>query len=145
MSKAVPAGGGRFWKVCLLTAGVCSGSMALYHYWLPFQYGWVKDIKPSAPNVAWGALMVNACFSTLLLFGAALTVQSAYRWSKRDELTTTCVAGMGLFWLFNATYQLMVPMPLPARLAFLRWVLVGFAAFVALLHGAALTASRKGS
>jgi hypothetical protein len=53
--------------------------MAIYNYFLPNQYRWTDDIKPGGQNVAWGALMVNACFSTLLLLGGILMLQIAHR------------------------------------------------------------------
>ena len=99
------------WKSCLLTAGVASGAMALYHFALPYQFGWASDIKPNAPNVAWGALMVNFCFSVLLLLGSFLLTFCSSRWKQRDELAMAVVCSMALFWTLNLLYQLAFPCP----------------------------------
>ena len=133
----------RLWKTCLLVAGMCSASMALYHYWLPYQWDWPSDLRRISPAVGWGSLMVNFCFSTLLLWGGVMTLLAAMRWRKRDAMTTATVAGMGVFWLMNAAYQAAIPMPLPPRLHVLGWVLLGFAVIVMALHGVALWAGGK--
>lgn len=132
------------WKGSLLTAGIGSAAMAFYHLWMPVQWGWPEKLRAAPPAIAWGAVMINACFSVLLLIGAVLTICCALRWSKRDALTWFCVAGMGAFWVFNAAYQVVSPMPLPERLRFLGWTLLAFAVAMTLLYGAALTAARSG-
>jgi len=49
---------------------------------------------------------------------------------------------MAGFWLFNAAYQVLAPMPLPPRLAGLRWGFLGFAVGAFLLYCIALRRSR---
>jgi len=131
------------WKASLLTAGIGSAAMAAYHLWMPEQWGWSEKLRATPPAIAWGAVMINACFSVMLLFGAIVRVCCAWRWSKRDALTWACVAGMGAFWVFNAAYQFVSPMPLPDRLLFIGWILSGFAVAMAVLYGAALIAARS--
>jgi hypothetical protein len=129
------------WKASLLTAGISSAAMALYHLWMPAQFGWPEKLRAAPPAIAWGAVMINACFSILLLINAGLTVFCALRWSKRDALTWSCVAGIGGFWAFNAAYQVVSPMPLPERLRLLGWILMAFAVVTTCLYGVALTAA----
>ena len=89
-------------------------------------------------TIAWGTFMLNFCFSVLLLWGAVMTILASFRWAKRDGLTRCSVWGMGLFWVVNASYHVLFPMPLPAPLQVLGWSLFGFAAIVALLYGMAI-------
>jgi len=130
------------WKAGLLGAGIGSAAMAVYHLWMPVQWGWAEKLRAAPPAIAWGAVMINACFSILLLVGAALTTLCAFRWARRDTLTWCCVGGMATFWVFNAAYQTVSPMPLPDRLRFIGWILSAFAVAMVLLYGAALAAGR---
>lgn len=129
------------WKASLLTAGICSASMALYHFWLPYQWDWTGKLRSAPPAIAWGAPMINFCFSALLVWGAAMTILAAFRWTRQDALTRCAVWGMGVFWILNAGYQALVPMPLPERFRAIGWFLLGFAVLVALLHALAIAVS----
>jgi hypothetical protein len=115
--------------------------MALYHFWLPTIYRWSDDLV-KAPMIGWALASINAFFSFLLLAGGLLTIVIALDSRPRDRASTGVLVGMTAFWLFNAGYQVFLPMPLPARLAGLHWVLLGFAGMVALLYMTALRGSR---
>lgn len=128
------------WKTSLLAAGVCSASMAVYHFSMPHQWAWASKLQATPPAIAWGAFMINFCFSVLLVWGAVMTILAAFRWEKQDAVTRCAVWGMGVFWVLNAGYQAVFPMPLPANLRAIGWFLLGFAVFVALLHATAIAA-----
>jgi len=129
------------WKASLLAAGTCSAGMAVYHFWMPYQFDWAGKLAATPPAIAWGAIMINFCFSVLLVWGAVMTVLAAFRWAKRDALTRCAVWGMGIFWVLNAGYQVLFPMPLPENLRAVRWFLLGFAVLVAFLHTVAIAVS----
>lgn len=129
------------WKVCLLAAGGCSAAMAVYHFWMPYQWDWTSKLRATPPAIAWGAWMINFCFSVLLVWGAAMTILAAFRWAKQDGLTRCAVWGMGTFWVLNAAYQALFPMPLPEDFRAVGWFLLGFAVVVACLYAVALAVS----
>ena len=52
---------------------------------------------------------------------------------------------MAGYWLFNAAYQVLSPMPMPARLAGLKWAFLGFGLSLALLYLGALAGRRPSS
>jgi membrane-associated phospholipid phosphatase len=115
--------------------------MAIYHFWMPYQFHWTDKLQATPPAIAWGAIMINFCFSVLLVWGAAMTVLAAFRWAKRDALTRCAVWGMGTFWVLNAGYQALFPMPLPENLRVVGWFLLGFAVLVAFLYTVAIAVS----
>ena len=121
----------------LAAAGVLTAGMALYHFGLPFLWGWGKALTPW-PMLHWALFMLNASFSYLLLAGGAATVALAFRRDARDRTGRWVLFAIGGYWVFNLLYQLVSPMPMPPRLAALRWGLFGFAAAMAWLYGAAV-------
>lgn len=121
----------------LALAGLFTAGMALYHFCLPFIWGW-GDALQHEPMLRWALFMLNASFSYLLLAGGTITVALAFGTGARDRAGRWLLMAMCGYWLFNAVYQIAAPMPMPARLASLRWGLFGFAAAVALLYVAAL-------
>ncbi len=121
----------------LLAAGILTAGMGLYHFWLPAQFGWSETLSHDR-MLLWALLSINTFFSYLLLGGGVLTVAIAVRPGPRDPVSGWFAATMTGFWLLNATYQLFLPMPLPPRLAVLRWVLLAFALVVLILYARAL-------
>jgi len=126
------------WKACLLAAGICSAAMAVYHFWMPYQFDWTSKLRATPPAIAWGSFMINFCFSVLLVWAAAMTILAAFRWTKQDAVTLCTVWGMGVFWVLNAGYQALFPMPLPENLRAVGWFLLGFAVLVAFLYAVAI-------
>jgi hypothetical protein len=128
----------------LVAAGILTAGMGVYHFFLPAQFGW-GDALAHDRMLHWALFSINTFFSYLLLAGGALTIAIARRPGPRDRAGGWLLYAMLGFWLLNAAYQLLSPMPLPARLAILRWVLVGFAVLVVVLYATGLTASRRSS
>jgi hypothetical protein len=129
------------WKTSLLAAGICSAAMAGYHFWMPLQFRWAEKMRATPPAIAWGAHMINFCFSVLLVWGALMTVLAALRWTRQDAVTRGVAWGMGGFWVLNAAYQALIPMPLPEPMRAVGWFLLGFAVVVSLLYAVAIAAS----
>lgn len=129
------------WKASLLAAGICTAAMAVYHFWMPYQWDWTSKLRATPPAIAWGAFMINFCFSVFLVWGAAMTILAAFRWTKQDAVTRCAVWGMGVFWVLNAGYQTLFPMPLPEHLRAVGWLLLGFAVLVAFLYTVAIVVS----
>src|SRR5258706_3415265 len=109
----------------LLAAGILTASMGLYHFWLPAQFGWGEDLAKDR-MLQWALLSINAFFSYLLLAGGVTTIAIAVRRRLRDPAETWMLTAMTGFWVLNAAYQVFLPMPLPPRLAGLRWALLSF-------------------
>lgn len=127
--------------IALAAAGLLTCGMALYHFWLPFAFHWADGLTHE-PMLRWALFMLNASFSYLLLVGGAMTLAIALQRGAAERTDRWVLMGMGGYWLFNSVYQVLAPMPLPPRLAMLKWVLGGFAATVVLLYLGALARSR---
>jgi len=125
----------------LLAGGILTSGMAIYHFWLPFQFGWPEDLA-RAPMLGWGLLMINASFSFLLLAFGLISLAIALRIVPREGAGTWVIGAVAAYWVFNAAYQLVAPMPMPARLASLKWALAAFALVVAFLYSRALRPPR---
>lgn len=126
-----------------LSAGLGSIAMAGYHVPLPAKLHWRESIGD--PTVGWGIEMLNFAVSELMLIGGILTVWAAYRIGTDSRLARTVVSITGCYWLGNGIFQFLHPMPLPEFLAFIRWVLIGFALFMASLHLLAVALAGRGS
>ena len=111
--------------------------MALYHFWLPYAFHW-GDVLTHVPMVRWGLYIINASFSYLLLAGGLLSVVIAFRPELKPRVGRLVLVAMASYWVFNATYQVVLPMPMPRSLAGLRWAFLGFGLGVALLYLGAL-------
>jgi hypothetical protein len=125
-------------EAVLWVAAGGSLAMALYHFFLPSLWGWTSYLERVPVTVSWGVLSINAFFSTLLLLLAALTVAVAVDRQPPGAPSFAILAAAAVFWAVNAAYQLAIPMPLPAAMAALRWVLLGFAGAMLALYVAAL-------
>ena len=121
----------------LALAGSLSAAMALYHFWLPYAFHW-GDVLTSVPMVRWGLFIINASFSLLLLAGSVMSTAIAWRPELKEGAGRWVILAMAGYWLFNAAYQVVVPMPMPARLASLKWAFLGFGLSLALLYLGAL-------
>lgn len=122
-------------------AGTLTCGMALYHFFLPTIFHWGDALGRTA-MLRWALFMLNASFSFLLLAGGALSLVVAFDRGPRGRAATGVVIAMTGYWLFNAVYQVIVPMPLPAAMAGLKWAFGGFAVAVALLYAAGLVTRR---
>jgi hypothetical protein len=114
-------------KVLLLTAGLASAGMAVFHFYLPSVFQWSRFMTTVPASIVWGMYAINAFFSFFLLLGSIATIRAALS-PARDKAV---VWGMAAFWVFNAAYQ--VIWPFPARrvwwgtMAFAVWMVASYA------------------
>ena len=113
-------------SVLLWLAAIGGIGIGGYHFFLPIQFRWLDDIHPAHGMVAWGLLMVNACFSTLLILGS-LMLAFAARSDAKDPMARVVVAGMAIFWAMNTIYQFVAPMPVPKAMVLVSHSLQFFA------------------
>ena len=112
--------------------------------WLPYAFHW-GEVLTRAPVLRWGLFIINASFSFLLLAGGVMSLAVALRPGPRERAARWVLVAMAGYWLFNAAYQVVFPMPLPPRLAGLHWGFLGFGVAVALLYLATLSDRRPAS
>jgi len=72
--------------------------------------------------------------SFLMLAGGVLTLSALAQLRAGHQPDRGIVAAMATFWLVNAAYQIVIPIPLPTYLGALRFVLFGYAIVVAAAH-----------
>lgn len=125
----------------LALAGALTSVMALYHFWLPYAFHW-GDVLTHVPMVRWGLFILNASFSLLLLAGGMMSLAIAWRSELKSGAGRWVIVAMAGYWLFNATYQIVDPMPMPRALGALKWAFLGFGLAVALLYMGALAERR---
>ena len=128
-------------EIGLAVAGVLTCGMALYHFWLPYAFHW-GDALTRVPMVRWGLFIINASFSLLLLAGGVMSTAIAWRPELKAGPGRWVIVAMAGYWLFNAAYQVAVPMPMPGALAALKWAFLGFGLALALLYLGALAGRR---
>jgi len=121
-------------KPLLLTAGVASSGMALFHFVLPTVFQWSGPLEALPASIRWGVYSINAFFSTLLLLGGIATIRVA-RSPRPDRMI---VWDMAIFWIVNAGYQLIWPFPLQA----VGWGTLAFASLMVAFYLSALRLSR---
>lgn len=107
---------------CLQTMG-----MAIYHFFLPFQFQWTKFLPEGLPTINWALIGLNNYFSFNLLVVSFFLFYHLK--TKSDKIHTIKVLSMITicFWCFSAIYQIIKPMPLPIHLDWLGLVLPGIA------------------
>jgi hypothetical protein len=128
--------------VALGIAAASSGAMAGYHFALPFIWGWGRHVGDIPATIRWGLFAINVFFSFLLLAGGVLTGVAARKLSRGAPPDHGAVIAMAGFWSLNLLYQIIIPMPLPARLWPLQVVLPGYAALTLLAYLIGLRALR---
>lgn len=84
--------------------------------------------------IRWGLFAINVFFSFLLLAGGVLTGVAARQLSRGARPDRGVLFAMAGFWSLNLLYQIIIPMPLPARLWPLHVVLPGYAALTLLAY-----------
>jgi hypothetical protein len=137
----------------LLVGGGMSVAMALYHFFLPFQFHWAKFVEQIPAQIRWSVFALNFFFSDLLLVIGLIVLATA--WNLRPSqsvnlgqpveprqpvrlvqpLALVAVGGAASFWLVNFGYLMVFPFPVPASLYAVKWGLPSFAAASFLLHG----------
>lgn len=117
-------------KTFLVIAGSSTSAMALFHFVLPHVFGWERFVNNIPSPIRWALFSTNVFFSALLLWGGVITIITAFN-DRGSTLLSYCVFfGMGVFWVVNASYQIIYPFPQ----VIMRWVLLGFSISVALLY-----------
>jgi hypothetical protein len=125
----------------LAAAASLSSLMGAYHFFLPWQFRWGLFLRKVPQPIPWALFSINFFFSFLLLAGGVLTFRALAAWHRSSACDRGILVAMASFWLVNALYQILVPMPLPAQLWPLHLVLLGFALVALLAYvSAALTA-----
>lgn len=117
-------------KSCLLIGGIASCAMAAFHFVLPHVFGWARFVDDIPPPIRWGLFSINVFFSSLLLWGGLITIITTLKEEDSSLISCFIFSGMGIFWIVNASYQVLYPFPV----AIMRWVLLGFGISVALLY-----------
>ena len=119
--------------------------MALYHFALPYQFGWGKYLANESPTINWSLYSLNNYFSfNLLVLSVFLTYFLFKRIDSIQTIKTLSIIIL-LFWLFSFIYQLIEPMPLPHRLEWLSIVLPGLALFNAMIFAVPLRSLQSGN
>jgi hypothetical protein len=123
-------------------AAASSCTMASYHFALPFVWHWSRFVAHIPATIRWGIFSINAFFSFLLLAGGVLTGVAARALSRNASPDRGVLIAMAGFWSLNMLYQIIIPMPLPAKLWPLHVVLPGYAALTLLAYIIGLRALR---
>ncbi|MCZ6834538.1 MAG: hypothetical protein O7G85_02075 [Planctomycetota bacterium] len=110
-------------------------AMAVYHFFLPMQFGWAEYVPESAPTIGWALFALNAYFSFNLLVMGGFFAYFVFTKPKGNKRVLTFAMMVLLFWLFSFAYQLIRPMPLPENLNWLSYLLPGLALANAMIIG----------
>jgi hypothetical protein len=128
----------RVTAIALAVGASSSWAMGVYHFLLPRLFDWDARATGMAPTIRWGMHSINFFFSFLLLAGGALTFVALRALRRGASPDRGILVVMICFWSLNTLYQILIPMPLPARLAALRLGLIGYAIVTVLAYAVAL-------
>lgn len=85
----------------LLVGGLSSCSMAIYHFVLPFAFGWGPFLDRLPPAIRWGSYSINFFMSYLMLAGGVLTLRAWRHIRAGRSPDRRIVAAMASFWVVN--------------------------------------------
>jgi|HubBroStandDraft_6_1064221.scaffolds.fasta_scaffold803512_1 hypothetical protein len=125
----------RFARNMLLLGGGMSVAMALYHFFLPFQFHWAKFVDEIPAVIRWSLFALNFFFSDLLLVMGLLVLATGWTHPRDQPLALLIVGGAASFWLVNFAYLMIFPFPMPPSMYGVKLGLQSFAAASFLLHG----------
>lgn len=131
----------RLWSWSLSIAGFTGGSMALYHFVLPYHMGWRDGLVGTPDSIVWAVFALNFSWSLLVLLAEVLVLYAAKVGSSAGTFARRTVFTVGLFWAIHGAYTWLNPLPLPSSLLWLRYVLGAFPVVVVLLHWLPLVVS----
>lgn len=131
----------RLWVVPLMIAGVLQGGMALAHFALQYEWSLLGDFGTLPLQLGWALFALNFSWGLLLLAISGLVIYAAVG-PVGDTFVRGFIFSIGLFWLLHGVYVVSVPMPLPARLQWIRLPLVAFPALIVGLHWTPLWVTR---
>ena len=101
--------------------------IAVYHFFIPFQFSWDDFLSEGAPTINWSLYALNNYFSfNLLIVSVFLLYHIFYKKEHLQTIKMLSIIAM-LFWFFSAIYQIIEPMPLPMSLSWLGYILPGLA------------------
>lgn len=133
----------RLWSLCLGFAGALSCSLALYHSVLPYQMGWRQGLDGAPDSIVWALFALNFSWSVLVFLAGSLVIQAARLGPGAGTYARRAVFTVGLFWTIHGAYTWLNPLPLPAALIWLRYLLGLFPVVVVVLHWLPLAAYRR--
>lgn len=108
----------------LLTLGCLQTlAMAIYHFFIPFQFQWAKFLSDDIPTINWSLYGLNNYFSFNLLVLSAFLLYHLIKQTEQIHTIKTLAVISLLFWVFSATYQIVKPMPLPISMQWIGFVL----------------------
>ena len=110
-------------------------AMAIYHFFIPFQFQWHNYITDTSPTINWSLYALNNYFSFNLFVVAILLLFHLKFRSDKIYTIKVLVVCILAFWIFSAIYQFILPMPLPKRLLWLQIALPAIALFNTTLLG----------
>ena len=117
----------RLTNLLIQFGGFQTTAMAIYHFFIPYQFSWSDYITEYSPTINWALYSINNYFSfTLLVLGFALLYFIKKKSSDLNILRLLILINL-LFWGFSFIYQIIEPMPLPDRLDWLRILLPSIA------------------
>jgi len=117
--------------------------MAGYHFFLPTHMGWGAHLDGIPSSIAWALFALNFSWSLLLFLTGALILLVARTGPGAGTFARTFVFMVGLFWLIHGAYTWLNPLPMPAFLAVLKFVLAAFPLLTIALHWGPLVANRR--
>ncbi len=129
------------WSWPLRLAGLLLVGMSLAHFGLQYEWRGV-DAGNLPAQLRWALFALNFSWSTLVLLLGGLTIHAA-RLDPRAALVRALIVIMSVFWTVHGIYIVVVPMPVPARLAWIQAPIVAFPVMLILLHGIALLSTRR--
>jgi len=117
--------------------------IALAHFGL--QYEWRGVDGGSLPaQLRWALFALNFSWSTVVLAVGILMVYAA-RLNTNTPFLRATIFSVGLFWTMHGIYMVVMPMPVPARLAWIQGPIVAFPIMVVLLQWLPLVLTRHQS
>ena len=81
----------RIARSMLLLGGGMSVAMALYHFFLPFQFHWAKFVEEIPGVIRWSLFSLNFFFSALLLIVGLLVLAAAWNLPRHQPLALLIV------------------------------------------------------
>lgn len=130
----------RWWFWGLTASGLLQCGVAIAHFGL--QYEWRGVDGGSLPvQLRWALFALNFSWSMLVL-GVGVLMCLAGRLHPHVAFVRAAVIAVGLFWTIHGIYMVVMPMPVPARLAWTQGPIVAFPVIVVALQWLPIVATR---
>lgn len=115
-------------KKLLILGCVQTLTMAIYHFFIPFQFQWAEFLSDNIPTINWSLYSLNNYFSFNLLILSMFLLYHLVKKTEKLHTIKILATIILLFWLFSLAYQVVAPMPLPDRMQWIRLLLFAIAA-----------------